>query len=1440
MNALDILISAKDNASQVLDSIRSKVDSLGEQGSKAFTSIDSAAAAVRSRLANLYTAVGALVAAFGTSMLVKVPALFESITAQLKTLTRSSSGAQDAMNWVTDFAKRTPYELDKVSQAYSKLASYGFDPKTILEPIGNAASGMQKELDQAVEAYADATRGEFERLKEFGVNAATVGNQVTFTWMQNGQQMEKTVTKNADSISKALTGIWNDMFKGGMDEQMSTFTGRVSNMFDALTRGIQKFMGSGLFDGIKQKISEVTDAVEQVSKSGQLEEWGKKAAAGLDYVWGAAKRLVEMVTQFVTDYGGLIKIVATVAAFNLAVGAFGSLLSAVTKAAQVLNIFKTASAAAQVGTIAVTKAILAGAAGWVGLALAIPDAVEGYKNAALALNEWLNPLSKTNQANKMAAQLQAQANETNQKAVAILNQVAQKYGLSVASMEDWKAVLPEITRQMRENGQVVGLTAKEYKSLQETLKKAQAAGTAYLGQVADRYDQEAKEAKALAATEGAAAAAGMTAQRDKYKAVLAVAQATHDTLISLIDKSAANETQKAALRAQAEKDLQAAKKQALEGWLSDLKSSLDEAINQEKRYAQEVRDAEETTSKTIREINRQGMDSAASYGDILAEAREKLAKAKTEEAKGTAEGYDNAVKLAKEVESMASSSVSAGKEVVGIGEAVKNARDLASEAGDIWKSAAENGKQAWADSAEAFKQQIQEAKAELEDLKNNPITAKLDADTSKVDTALDRLASTKTTSEHTVSPETTIVDAKITELKKDTHSTHTIYVQEVKQYASGGQASRQVPAMVMPGEVVIPPEYASRMSGLLHAVNSMRLPVPKLADGGVFRPFRSGLVPGVGDQDSEPVLLPEGAFVVRKAAVNLYGADWLQSLAASGAVPHFATGGRVSLGNLAALRGGIRLPDWLEQLRLARPAAPAPVEAATPTPEAPVAPTSPAPLAIAVAKPAAFRAMTTPLAGKRDAMTARGTSALGRLNGLRHAASLKFATGGDLDETLADIALERTRTQEDYDEAVAEAQANHDDDLADLLTQEQEDLDSIAEELASTLKELQETLQAAQKQYQEDLADAQDQYNDAAAAYKAFLYNSGLSFSSTNNEGSNVLSSSTSGSSGFQFNNDFSYTPTVPVIQYYDSGGYVTRYKKQYLSSFSYGIPTRWKWSPYKDYSSSAISEDRSLRSAIEDAKAQIAEVKATWATAQSDYSTGVTDAKQTAVEDTASTKTQADSDTDDLNTDLEKTLADLQKDFDRAMEDLDIQEARARADAEDEGTYSISGFTSWLRDGGPVKALLKHFAAGGRVRGGLADLFPGLPRFEDGGVAPMLPGAVPGQDSILAALTPGEGVINLPAMRRLISDKALQALNAMDLPGFLDALPHYADGGVAGLTASAKTAAAMGPSSMSSGESYSATLNLQIGGKSYETRAARSTARELAKELRRQGVNVR
>ena len=79
--------------------------------------------------------------------------------------------------------------------------------------------------------------------------------------------------------------------------------------------------------------------------------------------------------------------------------------------------------------------MLAGLGGWITLILCIPDAIKGYKNAALALNEWLNPLSKTNQANKQAAAYQQTATENNKKADAAIKQYAASLGYTVNTMD---------------------------------------------------------------------------------------------------------------------------------------------------------------------------------------------------------------------------------------------------------------------------------------------------------------------------------------------------------------------------------------------------------------------------------------------------------------------------------------------------------------------------------------------------------------------------------------------------------------------------------------------------------------------------------------------------------------------------------------------------------------------------------------------------------------------------------------------------------------------------------------------------------------------------------------------------------------------------------------------------------------------------------------------
>ena len=102
--------------------------------------------------------------------MVDVASQFEKFETVLISSTGSAEKAKEAMKWVTDFAVKTPYELDKVTEGFVALKNYGIDPTNgTLRTLGDTAAAMNKPLMQGVEALADAVTGENERLKEFGI-----------------------------------------------------------------------------------------------------------------------------------------------------------------------------------------------------------------------------------------------------------------------------------------------------------------------------------------------------------------------------------------------------------------------------------------------------------------------------------------------------------------------------------------------------------------------------------------------------------------------------------------------------------------------------------------------------------------------------------------------------------------------------------------------------------------------------------------------------------------------------------------------------------------------------------------------------------------------------------------------------------------------------------------------------------------------------------------------------------------------------------------------------------------------------------------------------------------------------------------------------------------------------------------------------------------------
>ncbi|TLX12151.1 tape measure protein [Rhizobium sp. MHM7A] len=268
-------------------------------------SIDQTAKRISIFAAAAATAAAGALAALGKSV-ITTSAQFESYAATLETIEGSAEKAKKALDWVSTFGAKTPYEVGEVTEAFVRLKAYGIDPTTgALAAVGDASSAMGKTLMQGVEAIADAATGEFERLKEFGITSSVAGDQVTFKWTKNSQTLSKTVKKNSAEIIKFLKDNFADRFNGAMLRQSKTWNGMVSNLGDAWTGFLRKIGDAGFFDAVKRQLGRLLDFIGELSSNGSLDRFAKALSSALETGVNAAVFLIDRLRrhfQFLSEW----------------------------------------------------------------------------------------------------------------------------------------------------------------------------------------------------------------------------------------------------------------------------------------------------------------------------------------------------------------------------------------------------------------------------------------------------------------------------------------------------------------------------------------------------------------------------------------------------------------------------------------------------------------------------------------------------------------------------------------------------------------------------------------------------------------------------------------------------------------------------------------------------------------------------------------------------------------------------------------------------------------------------------------------------------------------------------------------------------------------------------------------------------------------------------
>lgn len=196
---------------------------------------------------------------------------FDVLNAGLITATGSTEKAAVAFKALQSFAQKTPYDLNQAVEGFTKLVNLGLTPsERALTSYGNTASAMGKDLNQMIEAVADATTGEFDRLKDFGIKSKVTGDSVAFTF----QGVTKSVGNNAAAIEKYLTDLGENEFDRAMKVRMDTLDGAFANLADTWDTTFRLINKTGLGEAMRDSVNEAIAALDEFNaqlESGELE-----------------------------------------------------------------------------------------------------------------------------------------------------------------------------------------------------------------------------------------------------------------------------------------------------------------------------------------------------------------------------------------------------------------------------------------------------------------------------------------------------------------------------------------------------------------------------------------------------------------------------------------------------------------------------------------------------------------------------------------------------------------------------------------------------------------------------------------------------------------------------------------------------------------------------------------------------------------------------------------------------------------------------------------------------------------------------------------------------------------------------------------------------------------------------------------------------------------
>lgn len=269
IKALDKASGAFDKIERSLGPINKKVGKLDNQFDKVDKSIKRSSGSFskfKGLLAGAIT-VGGLTAF--TKSVVEASSRAEDLKTTLETVTGSAQAGDEAFKFINDFATRTPFDIETLTETFIKLQAAGITPtEELLTTFGDMASVTTDRvgsLNAITDLFARTTAGglgleDLNRLADRGIPVFKIFEEKLGLTRLEVSEFGKTA-EGAAKLKDALLEGLNEDFGGGMEKASQNLSVSLSNMGIAANNALIAVGEGGLSDAINRATGKFTEFI---------------------------------------------------------------------------------------------------------------------------------------------------------------------------------------------------------------------------------------------------------------------------------------------------------------------------------------------------------------------------------------------------------------------------------------------------------------------------------------------------------------------------------------------------------------------------------------------------------------------------------------------------------------------------------------------------------------------------------------------------------------------------------------------------------------------------------------------------------------------------------------------------------------------------------------------------------------------------------------------------------------------------------------------------------------------------------------------------------------------------------------------------------------------------------------------------------------------------